>query len=168
MTQTQGHVHQANIAIDERNRAAVGEILNRALADESVLYTKTRNYHWNVTGRLFYSLHKLLEEQYTALAESIDEVAERARILGVPAIGTMQEFLKVATLKEKPGDHPDAETMIRNLVADHEQIIRNLRGFVDATAEKHHDTGTSDFLTAKMEEHEKMAWMLRSFLEEHA
>jgi starvation-inducible DNA-binding protein len=165
-TQTSGHVHEANIGIEADSRAAVADILNRVLADQHVLYTKTRNYHWNITGRLFYSLHKLLEEQYTALAAASDEVAERARSLGAPAIGTMQEFIECASLKEQPGDYPDAETMIANLVSDHEAVIRNLRKFVEATDEKFNDMGTSDFLTGLMEQHEKLAWMLRAFIEE--
>jgi len=165
-TQTPGQVHEAKIDIEADNRAAVADILNRVLSDQHVLYIKTRKYHWNVTGRLFYSLHQLLEEQYTMLAASIDETAERARSIGAPAIGTMQEFLECATLKEQPGDYPDAETMLRNLVDDHEAVIRNLRKFVDATDEKFNDMGTSDFLTAQMEMHEKMAWMLRAFIEE--
>ena len=164
-TQASEQVHEANIGIEADNRAAVVDILNRVLADQQVLYVKTRKYHWNITGRLFYSLHKLLEEQYTALAAASDEVAERARSLGGLSIGTMQEFIECATLKEQPGDHPDAETMIANLVSDHEAVIRNLRKFVEVTDEKFNDLGTSDFLTAMMEAHEKMAWMLRALLQ---
>jgi starvation-inducible DNA-binding protein len=165
-TNTSGQVHEADIGIEADNRAAVVDILNRVLADQQVLYTKTRKYHWNITGHLFYSLHKLLEEQYTTLAVASDEVAERARSLGGMAIGTLKEFIECATLKEQPGQYPDAETMIANLVDDHEAVIRNLRKFVEATEEKFNDMGTSDFLTAMMEAHEKMAWMLRAFLEE--
>lgn len=165
-TQTTGKVHSENIGISDKNRAAVAGILNRVLADQTVLYTKIRKYHWNVTGRLFYSLHILLEQQYTALGLASDETAERARSLGAPAIGTLKEFLECTSLEEQPGDYPDAETMIANLVADHEKVIRNLREFVDATADDYHDTGTSDYLTAQMETHEKMAWMLRAFLED--
>lgn len=165
-TQTAEQVHEANIGIETDNRAAVVDILNRVLADQHVLYVKTRKYHWNITGHLFYSLHKLLEEQYMALAVASDEVAERARSLGGLAIGTMQEFIECASLKEQPGDNPNADTMIANLVSDHEAVIRNLRKFVEVTDEKFDDMGTSDFLTALMEAHEKMAWMLRAFIEE--
>lgn len=154
------------IGLDARERSGSADILNRVLSDQNVLYTKTRKYHWNVTGRNFYSLHKLLEEQYEALAESIDEVAERTRSVGYPAFGTMKEFLECATLKEQPGENPAAMAMVANLVTDHEQVIRNLRNFVDQAAEELEDQGTSDFLTALMETHEKMAWMLRAFLED--
>lgn len=154
------------IGLDARERSGSADILNRVLSDQNVLYTKTRKYHWNVTGRNFYSLHKLLEEQYEALAVSIDEVAERTRSVGYPAFGTMKEFLECATLKEQPGENPTAMVMVANLVTDHEQVIRNLRNFVDQAAEELEDQGTSDFLTALMETHEKMAWMLRAFLED--
>lgn len=167
-SQVQGHVNDAHLGLDEDNRKAVADILNRVLSDQHVLYVKTRNYHWNVTGPLFFSLHNLLEEQYTMLATAIDETAERVRSLGAPAMGTMREFLECASLKEQPGDHPDAETMLHNLVSDHEAVIRSLREYVDVTDEKFNDMGTSDFLTAQMEQHEKMAWMLRAFLEKTA
>ena len=160
--------HDINIGLDEKELQGSVDILNRVLSDNHVLYVKTRKYHWNVTGRMFHSLHELLEEQYTALAQTGDEIAERARSLGAPAIGTLQEFGKFASLKEEPGEYPDANTMVQNLVSDHDAVIRNLRQFVDDTADKFHDMGTSDFLTAVMEGHEKMAWMLRAFLEERA
>jgi starvation-inducible DNA-binding protein len=131
-----------------------------------VLYTKTRNYHWNVIGEHFRDLHKLLEEQYEQLAVAIDETAERTRQLGAPALATMTEFLKQAHLKEQPGDYPDAFTMLSNLCADHEAVIQWLRQAADDCDEKYHDMGTNDFLLGLMQEHEKMAWMLRSFLEE--
>jgi starvation-inducible DNA-binding protein len=156
------------IGLENQQRAGSADILNRVLSDQYVLYTKTRKYHWNVTGRNFYSLHKLLEEHYNLLGEAIDEVAERTRSLGFPSIGTLQEFLECATLKEQPGHNPDAMGMVRDLVADHEQVISNLRKFVDVTDEDFHDMGTSDFLTAQMEMHEKMAWMLRAFLEDES
>ena len=149
----------------ERERAGSADLLNRALSDEFTLYTKTRKYHWNVTGHHFYSLHKLLEEQYEELDESIDEIAERARSVGFPAFGTMKEYLECTTLQEQPGVNPDAMTMVHNLVADHEKVISNLREFIDKCDDELHDKGTSDFFTAKMEAHEKMAWMLRAFLE---
>lgn len=163
---TTAQTHEINTGMDMKQRDGVVSILNRVLANQHVLYTKTRNYHWNVTGRLFFSLHTLLEEQYTALAMASDEVAERVRSLGGHPIGTMQEFIDCSMLKEQPGDVPGAMTMVGNLVEDHEGVIRGLRDDVDA-CEELNDVGTADFLTAQLEAHEKMAWMLRAFLEDH-
>jgi starvation-inducible DNA-binding protein len=154
-----------NIGISDEHRDGLQKILAGLLADEYVLYTKTRNYHWNVVGPQFNDLHKFFESQYDALNEVVDEVAERARTLGGPAIGTLAEFVKLARLKEHPGQYPDAKQMIANLVADHEAIVRTLRGDLATAMDKLGDAGTSDFLTGLMEKHEKMAWMLRSFLE---
>ena len=165
-TRQTGKDDSLKLGLSDKERAASADILNRVLSDQHVLYTKTRKYHWNVTGRQFYSLHELLEKQYDQLALAIDEVAERVRSLGYPAFGTMEEFIECATLKEEPGVNPEAMGMVANLVSDHEQVIRNLRGFVDQTADELHDQGTSDFLTGLMEAHEKMAWMLRAFLED--
>lgn len=153
-----------NIGIADKDRTAVADILNTLLADEYVLYTKTRNYHWNVVGPQFNDLHKFFEAQYEALNEVVDEVAERARTLGGRALGTLAEFSQHARLKERPGERPDARGMIADLLADHEAVVRQLREDLDL-AVKHKDTGTSDFLTGLMEKHEKMAWMLRAFLE---
>ncbi len=156
---------KASIAIADKDREAVVKILNRNLADLYVLYMKTRNYHWNVVGMQFNDLHKFFEAQYEALNESIDEVAERSRSLGGKSVATLREFTKLSQLNEHPGKFPSAPNMIKNLLNDHETVIRTLRQDVDTTNEKHHDTGTSDFLTGLMEGHEKMAWMLRSFLD---
>jgi starvation-inducible DNA-binding protein len=153
-----------NIGLSEEQRTAVVKILNTLLSDEYVLYTKTRNYHWNVLGPQFNDLHKFFEEQYTELTHVVDDVAERARSLGDWAFGTLQEFAQHARLKEHPGQYPNARQMIANLLADHETIVRQLRIDLE-TAEKHHDMGTNDFLTGLMEKHEKMAWMLRAFLD---
>jgi starvation-inducible DNA-binding protein len=153
-----------NIGLSDDQRSAVAKILNTLLSDEYVLYTKTRNYHWNVLGPQFNDLHKFFEEQYTELNVVVDDVAERARALGGWAFGTLQEFVQHARLKEVPGQYPNARDMIANLLADHETLVRQLRADLE-TAEKHHDMGTNDFLTGLMEKHEKMAWMLRSFLQ---
>ena len=153
-----------NIGLSGEQRSAVVKILNTLLSDEYVLYTKTRNYHWNVTGPQFNDLHKFFEEQYTELTQVVDDVAERARSLDEWAFGTLQEFAQQARLKEHPGQYPNARQMIANLLADHETTIRQLRGDLETT-EKHHDMGTNDFLTGLMEKHEKMAWMLRVFLQ---
>lgn len=154
-----------NIAIADKDRDAVVKILNRNLADLYVLYTKTRNYHWNVVGPQFNDLHKFFESQYEALNESIDEVAERSRSLGGRSVATLREFLNLSSLGEHPGKFPNATAMLENLLNDHESVVRSLRKDVADTADKYHDTGTSDFLTGLMEGHEKMAWMLRSFLD---
>ena len=154
-----------NLDIADKSRAAVVNILNDLLSDEYLLYTKTRNYHWNVLGPQFNDLHKFFEAQYEALDEFIDEVAERARSLGGRALGTLAEFAKHARLKERPGEAPDSRGMLADLLADHEALVRQLRGDLEAAMEKHKDAGTSDFLTGLMEKHEKMAWMLRAFLE---
>jgi starvation-inducible DNA-binding protein len=152
-----------NIGIADANRDAVVRILNAMLADEYVLYTKTRNYHWNVVGPQFNDLHKFFEAQYEALNEIVDEVAERARALGGKAWGTLAEFTEHARLKEQPGQYPAAPTMLSNLLADHEAVIRTLRGDLATVMDKYADAGTNDFLTGLMEKHEKMAWMLRAF-----
>jgi starvation-inducible DNA-binding protein len=154
-----------DIGMADEDRAAVAAILNTLLADEAVLYTKTRNYHWNVRGMPFNDLHKFFDEQYGELNGFVDDVAERARTVGGNAIGTLAEFQKLARLKEKPGDLPDAAGMLKNLLADHEAVVRTLREDLKTVLEKHGDAGTSDFLTCLMEKHEKMAWMLRAFLE---
>lgn len=156
---------RADIGIPEEKKSAVVAILNDLLSDEYLLYTKTRNYHWNVVGPDFAELHKFFESQYEALDGIVDEVAERARMLGGRSLGTMTEFLKAARLKEFPKNYPDAKKMLKNLLEDHEELINLLRGDLAACAEKYGDAGTSDFLTGLMEQHEKMAWMLRSFLE---
>lgn len=153
------------IGLSDEVRDRVVSMLNRTLADEHTLYVKTRNYHWNVTGPQFHSLHEMLEEFYEKLAPFADNIAERARMMGGRAIGTMAEFSQQTRLSEQPGEVPEARKMVENLVADHEQIIRDLRHDVDICNNELNDQGTADFLTGLMEEHEKMAWMLRAFLE---
>ena len=154
-----------NIGLSEGPRQAVAKILSALLADEYVLYTKTRNYHWNVVGPQFNDLHKFFEAQYEALDDVVDEVAERIRTLGGKTPGTLVEFREHTRLKEHPKQYPDARDMIGHLLADHETVIRALRADLETVAAKHGDIGTNDFLTGLMERHEKMAWMLRAFLE---
>jgi starvation-inducible DNA-binding protein len=153
-----------NIGITDDDRQRVVAILNTLLADEFLLYTKTRNFHWNVTGPQFNDLHKFFEAQYEALDETIDEVAERARALGGRAHGSLEEFRTGARLGEKPGTVPAARDMLATLLADHEALIRALREDITTVNDRHHDVGTADFLTGLLEQHEKAAWMLRSFL----
>jgi starvation-inducible DNA-binding protein len=154
-----------NIGLPQQHRQGVVGILSKLLADEYLLYTKTRNYHWNVVGPQFNDLHKFFEAQYEAIDEFIDEVAERARTLGGHAVGTLAEFKQLARLKEQPGRRPAARQMLQDLLVDHEALIQILRRDLETAMDKHGDAGTSDFRTGRMERHEKMAWMLRSFLE---
>ncbi|WP_413198768.1 Dps family protein [Nostoc piscinale] len=154
-----------NIGLTEEQRQGVANLLNQDLADTYLLLVKTKKYHWDVVGPQFRSLHELWEEHYEKLTENIDALAERVRALGSYPVGTMEGFLQLATLKEHSGDVPTATGMVANLVEDHEQIIRNLRDHVDQSSDQFHDEGTADFLTGLMEEHEEMAWMLRSFIE---
>ena len=156
---------EPNIGIASSDRAGVVGVLNTLLADEYVLYTKTRNYHWNVVSPRFNDLHKFFESQYEAIDELIDDVAERARTLGGHAVGTLAEFKQLGRIKEEPGRRPAARQMLQDLLADHEAIVQVLRKDLQTAMDKHGDAGTSDFLTGLMERHEKMAWMLRAFLE---
>ncbi len=156
---------QAMIGLTEDQRVGVSGALELLLADEFVLYTKTRNYHWNVTGPEFGELHRFLDEQYTVLNETVDEVAERIRALGGPAIGTLEEFREKTRLKEQPGEYPNAPTMLANLLRDHETVVRELRDLAEQAAHRYHDAATESFVTELAVRHEKMAWMLRSYVE---
>lgn len=161
-------MRKLNIGLNEEQRAGVTELLNRDLSDAYLVLIKTKKFHWDVVGPQFRSLHEIWEEQYIALTDSIDSMAERVRALGGFPVGTAQGFLENATIKEQVGIIPQATGMVAQLVEDHEQIIRNLREHVDASSEQFHDEGTADFLTGLMEKHEEMAWMLRSFIEGEA
>jgi starvation-inducible DNA-binding protein len=156
---------EPNVGISKENRGAVVQLLNTLLADEFLLYTKARNYHWNVTGPQFSELHGLFETQYNELNEIVDEVAERARALGGKATGTLSEFLKSARLREQPGQYPDVGGMLSNLLADYEAITRNLRNEIRMCADKYQDEGTAGFLTELIAKHEKTAWMLRAYIQ---
>jgi starvation-inducible DNA-binding protein len=158
-------MRKLNIGLSEEQRSGVSELLNKVLSNAYLLLIKTKKYHWDVTGPEFRSLHQLWEEQYTILTETIDSIAERVRQLGHFPVGTAEGFLKYGDLKEHTGDIPTAYNMVSNLVDDHEQVIRGLREYVDACSDQFHDEGTADFLTGIMEQHEEMAWMLRSFIE---
>jgi starvation-inducible DNA-binding protein len=154
-----------NIGLTEEQRQGVINLLNKDLSDAYILLVKTKKFHWDVVGPQFRTLHELWEEHYEKLTENIDAIAERVRTLGGYPIGTMQGFLNNSTLKEEGDNIPLATEMVARLVTDHEQIIRNLREHIDQCSENFHDEGTADFLTGLMEEHEEMAWMLRSFIE---
>jgi len=155
---------KTNIGINEKNTLAVATALAKLLADESILLTKTRNAHWNVEGPDFHSMHLFFESQYNALDETVDKVAERIRALGHYAPATLKEFLELTSLTEKRSNKNSSESFLKDLVGDHEAIIIQLRENADAFANKYKDSGTSDFITGLMEEHEKMAWMLRAHL----
>lgn len=151
------------IGISDSNRQSVALALNKVLADEVVLYQKTRNYHWNIEGPSFLELHRFYEEQYKALEEIIDEVAERIRSLGHYAEGRLGDFLKLTNLLEQDYS-TDRKVQMTNLLNDHETVIREFRGQVDKFNNDYQDAGSADFITGLMEQHEKMAWMLRSYL----
>ena len=157
---------QLNIGLTQEQRQGVVNLLNQNLADFYLLLIKTKKYHWDVVGIQFRTLHELWEEQYETITENVDACAERIRALGAYPIGTAEAFLKHTTLKEHPGDLPNSREMVRRLMVDHEQIIRNLRRNIDQCSDDFHDEGTADFLTGLMEQHEEMAWMLRSFIAE--
>jgi starvation-inducible DNA-binding protein len=161
-------MHSINIGLTDRQREGVITLLNQDLSDLYLVLVKTKKYHWDVVGPQFRTLHQLWEEQYEALTETIDTCAERIRTLGGYPVGTMEGFLKLASIKEHPSDIPNATEMVSRLVQDHEQIIRNLRGHISQCSESFKDDGTADFLTGLMEQHEAIAWMLRSFIEGEA
>jgi starvation-inducible DNA-binding protein len=154
----------ASIGIAPANLQAVAVELSKLLADEFILYTKTRNAHWNVEGADFHSMHIFFEQQYEQLDETMDSVAERIRQLGHYAPATLQSFLSLTHLTEKLGQRNDSPGFIKELLTDHENIIIFLRENVNRFANDYGDAGTSDFITGLMELHEKMAWFLRAHL----
>ena len=152
-----------DIGINAAKRKEIASGLSRVLADSYTLYLKTHNFHWNVTGPMFQTLHLMFETQYNELALAVDLVAERIRALGFPAPGSYQQFIELSAIKEDVGV-PKAEDMIRRLVEGHETVARTSRG-VFQVAEGASDQPTCDLLTQRMQVHEKTAWMLRSLLE---
>jgi starvation-inducible DNA-binding protein len=152
---------QPNIGLDSEVRRSVVELLNIVLADEAVLATKTRCAHWNVHGTDFFRLHTLFANEYQLLNNISDEIAERARMLGGFAVGSLAEFLRHTRLEEQPGDVPD----VLRLLADHETCIRFLREDTRKCSEEYEDEGTFELLVRVMCLHEKTAWMLRSYIE---
>lgn len=153
-----------NIGLSDDHRARVVTVLEALLADEHVLYLKLRNAHWNVTGPHFKPLHDLFEAQYNELEALIDAVAERIRQLGSPAIGTYAGYLQRTRLQELAGFDGGAEEYLRNLLKDHETLVRQLRTDVALVDNELGDAGTADLLTGWMQAHEKMAWFLRASL----
>ncbi|WP_343327869.1 Dps family protein [Leptolyngbya sp. CCY15150] len=153
-----------HIGIEEQNRREIVQGLSHLLADTYTLYLKTHNFHWNVTGPMFRTLHLMFEEQYIELALAVDLIAERIRILGFPAPGTYGEFARLSSIKEEEGV-PSAEDMIRKLIEDQEAVVRTARSLF-IVLERSHDEPTADLLTQRMQVHEKTAWMLKSLLAE--
>ncbi|ROS20213.1 starvation-inducible DNA-binding protein [Chryseobacterium nakagawai] len=156
-------IMKTKIGITEQNTRAVADQLAKLLADETLLYIKTRNAHWNVTGDNFHANHIFFEEQYKQLDELIDSVAERMRKIGHYAPATMKMYLELTHLTEYSDRTNDGLGYMKDLLADHENIIEFLRGNITPFAEEFKDFGTSDFITGLMETHEEMAWMIRSY-----
>lgn len=161
---TQDKVQPVNIGIPGEKRAEIAAGLSRMLADTYTLYLKTHNFHWNVTGPMFQTLHLMFETQYTELALAVDLIAERIRALGYPAPGTYSEYAKLSSIPETPGV-PKATEMIRLLVEGQEAVVRTARSIFPVVDEVN-DEPTADLLTQRMQLHEKNAWMLRSLLED--
>jgi starvation-inducible DNA-binding protein len=155
---------KTQIGIKEENSVQVAQSLGQILADEFVLYTKTRKAHWNVEGPDFYNKHLFFEAQYTQLEEIIDTVAERIRTLGHFPPASLKEYLELTHLSEISPNDNDSLSFIRDLLADHDTILIHLRENIERFADVLRDPGTSDYITGLMETHEKMAWMLRSHL----
>ena len=152
-----------DIGISKKDRQALATGLSHVLADSYTLYLKTHNFHWNVTGPMFQTLHVMFEEHYTELALAVDTIAERIRALGHPAPGTYKAFAKLASIEMEEGV-PKAQEMIRSLVKGHEAVAKTARSVFPA-AEEANDQPTADLLTQRLQVHEKTAWMLRSLLE---
>jgi starvation-inducible DNA-binding protein len=153
---------ELNIGINQKQREEIASGLSRLLADSYTLYLKTHNYHWNVTGPQFNTLHTMFEQQYTELATAVDEIAERIRALGIRSPGSYSAFESLTSIEEGSGDE-SAEEMIRQLVLGQETVARTAREAFPA-AEAASDEPTADLLTQRMQIHEKNAWMLRSML----
>jgi starvation-inducible DNA-binding protein len=152
------------IAITEINRQAVADELSKILADETVLYIKTKNAHWNIEGIDFYEKHKFFETQFELLDDMIDSVAERIRAIGHYATATLKSYLDLTHLTEQTNTKNDSQGFIKELLEDHDSIIIVLREHIRSFANDFNDLGTSDFITGLMETHEKTAWFLRSHL----
>jgi starvation-inducible DNA-binding protein len=155
-------MRKTNLGMSEQQRRSSIDALNGALANASILLIKTKKFHWDVVGPQFLTLHRLWDEQYESIAGYVDELAERVRMLGGLPIGTAAGFLDKSVIREHPGDVGNATQAVSMLLTDHETVVRTLREAI-GICEK--DAGSADFLTRLLEHHEKMSWMLRSFLE---
>lgn len=154
-----------DIGISAENRGAIAGGLSKLLADTYTLYLTTHNFHWNVTGPMFNTLHAMFMQQYTELWNAVDPIAERIRALGHPAPGSYAQFAALSSLPDVPAAPPKALDMVRILVTGHEGVARTARG-VFPLADRADDQPTADLLTQRLDIHEKTAWMLRSLLEE--
>jgi starvation-inducible DNA-binding protein len=152
-----------NIGITNSNLKQSVSILETLLANEMTLYVKTRKAHWNVSGDSFMELHKLFQNQYEELEESIDQIAERIGKLGHKTIGTMEEFAKLSQVKEYPGKYDSSKAILLEILCDHESIIIELRKNISLCSDKYNDLGTADYLTGLMEQHETISWILRRY-----
>lgn len=150
--------------LSEKNLKGSSGLLTTVLADEMILYIKTRKFHWNVSGQSFMELHKLFEQQYKELEEIVDEVAERINKSGEKTIGTLKEFIQHTKLQEGPGKYPSQKEMLKELLSDHEIICSSLRKNIDDCGNKFNDAGTADLLTRILQQHETTAWILRRYL----
>lgn len=169
MSTTQANVKNdiaIDIGISENDRKEISDALSQLLADSYMLYLKTHNFHWNVTGPHFHSLHEQFEEQYTDLAEAVDEIAERIRALGYTAPGTFKEFSELTSIEEDTGK-PEAMEMVRQLAADNEKVLKTCRKALKPCEIDNgdDDEATIDLITERLHTHSKTAWMLRSHLE---
>ena len=164
MSKAKANKSSINIGLSEKDRSNIVVGLSRMLADTYTLYLKTHNFHWNVTGPMFQTLHIMFMTQYNETWMAVDLVAERIRALGYPAPGTYKEFAALTSIKDSSGV-PNAKEMIRQLVDGQETVVRTAREVLPI-AERAGDQPTVDLLSARMEVHEKNAWMLRSLLEE--
>ncbi len=154
-----------NIGIAVKSREDIVQLLGALLPDEYVPFTETREYHWNVTGPRFQKLHEFFKTLYTQLDLIVDDVAERLTQLGGKTVSTLEKFGTLTRSRENAGQYLDANKKLSNLRNDHEAVIRGLRIDVDACADRYHDIGTNDFLVGLMEQHEKIAWMIRAHIE---
>jgi starvation-inducible DNA-binding protein len=154
---------KANIGITDKNLQSSALRLNEILADEYILYTKVRNYHWNVEGSNFMEMHKFYEDMYDGIDEVIDEIAERVRMLGHYSQGRLKDFIKLGSLSEEEYTN-NQKKQLQYLLSAHETLVRNLRNDITVFSDKYKDLGNADFLTGLMEKHEKWAWFVRSYL----
>jgi len=161
-------MRQPQIGLSDKQREGSIAALNTVLCDENLLLIKTKKSHWDVVGPQFLTIHKLLDDHYETIADFVDKVAERIRALGGYPIGTAAGFIEHATLREQPGELGGVTQILGALLDDHEAVIRTLRASAERAEQANKDRGTSDFLVQILQQHEEMAWMLRSFLEGEA
>ena len=153
-----------NTGIAEDKKVEIAKNLSRLLAETYTLYLKTHKYHWNVTGPMFQTLHTMFETQYTELALAVDQIAERIRVMGVKSPGSYQEFVELSSVKDDPSTDISSKAMLSNLLKDHEQVVRTSKEILPVLSGAN-DEGTTSLLGARIEYHEKTAWMIKSSIE---